>query len=87
MKYRKKPFVIDALQFTGGNCRDVLRFSGSPHWDNIELHDTDNPVIRTEEGERTMRSGDYLMKGDGGELYIRSEFFFTQIYEPASEDA
>jgi hypothetical protein len=29
-KFRKKPVVIEAVQFTGDNCIAVLAFMGSP---------------------------------------------------------
>lgn len=49
----------EAVQFTGGNCREVLRFVGSPHWDNAEIHDTDQPVI---DGTRVVAVGEWVVK-------------------------
>ncbi len=80
-KYRKKPVVIEAVQFTGDNCIEVLGFIGSPHVDNRELHTTDHPVIHTLEGGLTASSGDWIIKGVKGEFYPCKPDIFAATYE------
>lgn len=75
MKFRKKPVVIEAMQFTGSNCYDVLRFIGR---DNLlreglnELQQTDSPVIPTLEGHMTASPGDWIIRGIKGEFDPRT---------------
>ena len=46
MKYRKKPVVIEAVQFTGSNLFECLRFMGEPEHvvNNLELKATDSQL-------------------------------------------
>lgn len=85
MEYRKKPLIVTAEQYTGGNCRDILRFAGSHHWNNIELHDTDHPVVATCDGDSEVLPGDYVVKTVDGTLHVMSEFSFSGIYEPVED--
>ena len=80
--FRKKPVVIEAVQFTGSNCIEILRFIGGP-WTNPDLHDTDQPVIHTLEGQMTASAGDWIIKGVNGEFYPCKPDIFEKSYEPA----
>jgi len=83
MKFRKKPVVIEALQFTGSNCFDVLRFMGRT--EDIfaaELNQTDIPTIYTLEGDMTCSVGDWIIKGIKGEFYPCKPDIFEATYEP-----
>lgn len=80
--FRKKPVVIEAVQFDGTNCIAILRFMKSPHWANLELHDTDIPVIHTLEGEMTASKGDWIIKGLKGEFYPCKPDIFAATYDP-----
>jgi len=81
-KYRKKPVVIDAVQFTGENCIEILTFIGRGV-DALEIHTTDLPVIPTLEGELTASPGDWIIKGVFGEFYPVKPDIFAATYEPA----
>ena len=68
MKYRKKPVVIEAVQWTGGNWSEIGEFTGSKsalakEWgvDNILL-------IETEEGTMKAQPRDWIIKGVKGEF-------------------
>ena len=68
MKYRKKPVVIEAMQFTEESKDRV--FAWVTCNTNAE-HDNDgNPTleIQTLEGVMTSRLGDYIIKGVAGEF-------------------
>ncbi|MBB3745004.1 hypothetical protein FHX10_004541 [Rhizobium sp. BK591] len=82
-KFRKKPVVIEALQFNGSNFFEVLRFIGRSQEivDNEMLHTTDHPVIPTLEGEMTARPGDWIIKGVKGEFYPCKPDIFEATYE------
>jgi hypothetical protein len=81
MKYRKKPVVIDAVQFTGTNFVELGRFFGDSPFEadllNMELS------IHTLEGEMKAQVGDYIIKGVQGEFYPCKPDIFEQTYEKA----
>lgn len=89
MKYRKKPVVIDAIQWTGINLEEIKSFAG----DSLEydIINTDlqarkgrpqvHMKIRTLEGGHTVTEGDYIIKGVSGEFYPCKPYIFQQTYE------
>ena len=83
MKFRKKPIVIEAIQFTGSNLFDCLRFMGVPEnvVNNPELHATDCPVIDTPEGCMTASPGDWIIRGVKNEYYPCKPDIFAATYE------
>ena len=87
MKFRKKPVVVWALQFTGSNLFDCLRFMGYPEYivTNPELHATDCPIVHTLEGDMTTSPGDWIIKGVKGEFYPCKPDVFEATYEPVME--
>lgn len=84
MKFRKKPVVIEAVQFTGKNCFEILHFMGRGH-DIIdaELQQTDCPTIYTLEGDMNTAPGDWIIKGIKGEFYPCKPDIFEATYDPA----
>ncbi len=78
-KYRKKPVMIEAVQFTGSNYREVDDMVGRPtNWEGAP----DTFLVQTLEGEMTARVGDWLIKGVRGELYPCKPDIFEETYEP-----
>ena len=88
MKFRKKPVMIEAFQWTGGMeqiedptwaCQAIrdglMRFrnDGTPH---VSL------LIDTPEGIMTARIGDWIIKGVKGELCPCRPDIFEASYEP-----
>src|SRR6266446_1174748 len=78
-KFRKKPVVIEAIQYTGENADEIDAFVGK------ELHKLlMHPlvlVIPTLEGEMNARHGDWVIKGVKGEFYPCKPDIFTATYE------
>lgn len=88
MKYRKKPVVIDAWQFTFEN-KDMVFHNLREINNNIRPDGTlDSPklIIPTLEGDMTESVGDYIIKGVNGELYPCKPDIFDKTYEPAEQD-
>ena len=79
MKYRKKPVVIEAVQWTGNNLPDIISFAKKAidKWDGTDLY------INTLEGTMTASVNDYIIKGIKGEFYPCKPDIFEQTYEPA----
>lgn len=77
-RYRKKPVVIEAVQWTGDNEGDVINFAGeSLMVDDFGIY------IHTLEGWMIVRKGDYIIKGVRGEFYSCREDIFLETYEKA----
>ena len=84
MKYRKKPVIIEAVQFK--DDVDAL-CELSAFIDNQDLRvdyaDPENPVLKMETLEGVMKSsvGDYIIKGVNGEFYPCKPDIFHKTYE------
>lgn len=82
MKFRKKPVVIEAIQFTGSNTFEVFGFIGCDYLvSNVDIHGTDHPIIHTLEGDMTASPGDWIIKGVAGEFYPCKPEIFAATYE------
>jgi len=82
MKYRNKPVVIEAIQFTGTNFSECEQFIGSENYDTTLNY----PNIITLEGVMKVSEGDFIIKGVAGEFYPCKPDIFKQTYEPVVED-
>lgn len=80
-KYRKKPVVVEAMQYTGRNTRDILLWSGM---DSITEDLMGGIEIATLEGTMTASIGDYVIRGVRGEFYPCKPDIFVATYEPVS---
>jgi hypothetical protein len=76
-KYRKKPVVIEAVQWTGDNRDEVLRFHSGIAWSG-----TYGIEIRTLEGIMRADEGDYIICGVKNEVYPCKPDIFAATYEP-----
>ena len=79
MKFRKKPVVIDAVQYNGDNFNVVRQFVGI----SLPLHQLgdDKIGIQTLEGVMTANVGDWIIKGIKGEFYPCKPDIFEKTYE------
>lgn len=79
MKYRKKPVIIEAVQWTGENVKEIATFMGveSVPYDL----NTRNLSIVTLEGIMEAAKGDYIIKGVQGEFYPCKPDIFAETYE------
>jgi hypothetical protein len=87
MKFRKKPVVIDALQFTGGPESAtviidwVLQQGGTARYYDATGTNLDSIRIDTLEGTMRADVGDWIIKGTQGEFYPCKPDIFAEIYE------
>ena len=89
MKYRKKPVIIEAVQWTGLNLEEIKSFVGkSLQYDIIDTAwqvgkgaPHVNMVIKTLEGDHYCTKGDYIIKGVHGEFYPCKPDIFEETYE------
>lgn len=76
--YRKKPVVIEAIQWIGQDISDVLEFSDDIVW--MSLHPS-KLSIKTPEGEMKASMGDWIIKGVNGEVYPCKDDIFQKTYD------
>lgn len=85
MKYRKKPVVIEAIQWKGQNFNEILTLSKKDGMDlNIEVFE-DFITIYTLEGEHRCSLNDWVIQGVQGELYPCKPDIFEATYERVEE--
>lgn len=82
--YRKKPVVIEAMQWTGENTQEVLGF-GLMNVYYTETYGVGCICIRTLEGVMTASKGDWIICGVNGEFYPCKPDIFEKTYEPAND--
>jgi hypothetical protein len=83
-KFRKKPVVIEAVQWDG--CTNTANaFIGEAYGTDwwFEATDSLRIVIPTLEGNHTGNVGDWIIKGVKGEFYPCKPDIFEATYEPA----
>lgn len=90
--FRKKPVVIEAIQWTGENLYEVMTFTGKhPRWDewfsDFHAYETyvrnDRSVfkIKTLEGTMDASPGDWIIRGVSGEHYPCKPDIFAATYD------
>jgi hypothetical protein len=85
-KYRKKPIVVEAIQYDGKNSADIFEFCGRPYDRYVREPVGNNYLeITTLEGVMKAQPGDYIIKGVKGEFYPCKPDIFEQTYEPVEE--
>ena len=81
MKYRKKPVVVEAVQWNGNNHKEVIDFTENKIWFDA----LGNIWIATLEGDMVAKKGDYIIKGVQGEFYPCKSEIFKETYEKVEE--
>lgn len=98
-KFRKKPVVIEAMQWDGVDRRAIYAWA-QPVWQGLSLcnswylkqardeqrqNGTYTIVIPTLEGELEARPGDWIIKGVKGEFYPCKPDIFAATYDAVDE--
>jgi hypothetical protein len=81
MKYRKKPVVIEAEQFTEENKDRAFNFVTCNHFADRGVGNKPIIIIQTLEGEMKAELGDWIIKGIKGEFYPCKPDIFEATYE------
>ena len=85
MKFRKKPVVIEAMQFTEETKNQVFNWISCTRevsWDALNQQAF---LIRTLEGDMLAIFGDWIIKGIKGEFHPCKPDIFDATYEPVLE--
>jgi hypothetical protein len=92
-KYKKKPVVIEALQWSGGSHRTMFNFLEGDELEDKPISSVGKNfyidhnkvkgglIIKTLEGEHLASIGDYIIKGVKGEFYPCKPDIFEQTYD------
>ena len=94
MKYKKKPVIIEAIQFDGLNLEEIKDFVGSKlKYDIIDSawqvgKGTPHILmeIETLEGNMKVSKMDYVIRGISGEFYPCKPDIFEKTYELAEQE-
>lgn len=86
-KFRKKPVVVDAVQFNGSNTVAMSRFMDVPLDNTRIVPFARKLIIKTLEGDMTASEGDWIIKGVQGEFYPCKPDIFADTYEPVDAAA
>ena len=90
MKYRKKPVVIEAIQYDGSNDEQIIEFTAGqaksmriPFSPSAPDRDRfpETMIISTLEGDHRASKGDFIIKGIKGEFYPCKPDIFEKTYE------
>ena len=79
--YRKKPVVVEAIQWTGENHAEMCEFIDP---EVFEIKPKEGLIIHTLEGDHHASPGDYIIKGVNGEFYPCKPDIFAKTYESAT---
>lgn len=89
MKYKKKPVVVEAIQFNGTNFEEVQEFTNGGASKVTEINAfgfCKTYKVSTLEGEMAFHRGYYIIKGVAGEFYPCKPDIFEKTYEVVEEN-
>jgi hypothetical protein len=81
MKYRKKPVIVEAIQWTGTNPNEIIEFCNKEREVAGFTRVGGRLVISTLEGRMNASIGDYIIRGVEGEFYPCKPDIFDETYE------
>ena len=83
-KFRKKPVVIEAVQWHGANVAEIEQFTeGKAAGLKDGSGGIDRFLISTLEGDHIANLNDFIIRGVKGEFYPCKPDIFALTYEPA----
>lgn len=91
-KFRKKPVVVEAVQFDGLNEAEVQAFAGSDNFYMVDVEDRyDDPECVGTVYDKLhstwvgVKDGQWIIRGVQGEFYPCDQEVFASTYEPVSD--
>lgn len=84
-KYRKKPLVVEAIQFkaTKKSFNEIRKWIGKKFYYNYQ--DYPRVFISTLEGAMGVKKNDWIIKGVKGEFYPIKNDIFLETYEKVKD--
>lgn len=91
LKFRKKPVIIEAVQWKGNNFDEVMNFMQCFHGNKLNYENEEENAyksglltIKTLEGNMIASKNDWIIKGVKGEFYPCKPSIFKATYEPVN---
>ena len=86
-KFRKKPVVIEAIQFVGGidSAKEIQDWAKKYELYIVWFIHYDSLSINTLEGSMSAEPGDWVIKGVKDEFYPCKSDIFEATYEPIDD--
>lgn len=78
--YKKKPVIVQAVQWNGQNQDEILSFINFAH-ECAFFDEFGDLYIHTLEGKMRAKVGDYIIRGIKGEFYPCKPNIFELTYE------
>lgn len=78
-QFVKKPIIVEAIQWTGKNEHEVMKFVGS-HCCLVNKSNGKALIINTLEGDHYASVNDWIVKGVKGEFYPVKPDIMEQTY-------
>ncbi len=89
MRYKSKPKIIEAIQFTGlSSINKMCNFWQKPFMEVADFdadEEKENFFIETLEGNNCVSMNDFVIKGIKGEFYPCKPDIFERSYEKIEE--
>lgn len=85
-KYRKKPVIIEAIQWTGDNIDELRREFSNFINDSWIVGKNSELYLGTLEGPMHASIGDYIIRGIKGEFYACKPDIFNETYDKVEEE-
>lgn len=81
-KYRKKPVIVEAVQYKGHNSFPLVKKIMGDDFEKVLFRPfSEKLIIPTLEGDIEVSIGDYIIKGVKGEFYPCKPDIFKATYE------
>lgn len=78
-QFVKKPIIVEAIQWTGKNEHEIMKFVGS-HCCLVNKSNGKALIINTLEGDHYASVNDWIVKGVKGEFYPVKHDIMEQTY-------
>ena len=76
-KFRKKPTIVEAIQWNGNNLDEVIAFLGTKTYGEF----AGSVLVETPKAILLAAIGDWIIKGADGEFYLCSHGDFEMTYD------
>lgn len=83
-RFRRKPTVVEAIQYGPSTCEETHRWLGYEHTVRGDLCGVEEIIVQTIHGEEAIvRPGDYIVaEPEPGRFYPVKPEIFADTYEP-----
>lgn len=80
-RYRKKPVVVEAVQFTGKNIKELKKFMGEAFRQPDSWPKEYFQILTPEGGAKYAAVSDYIIRDAKGEFFPVKDPIFLETYE------